>query len=111
MKKVLLGQCSEVPPGRAKSFVKNGHKVLVVNDGGNFRAYKNFCPHMGGALRGDSKTITCTWHGACFNAKTGDAHEGVAEGTTLDVMEVVVENDELCLLEPEQVSSPWSNDF
>ncbi|OAQ96491.1 hypothetical protein LLEC1_05902 [Akanthomyces lecanii] len=55
--------------------VENG-KVLLVNAGGHIQALGSKCTHYGaplvkGVLTGSGR-LTCPWHGACFNARTGD---------------------------------------
>ncbi|TQV92287.1 hypothetical protein V2A60_006975 [Cordyceps javanica] len=51
-------------------------KVLLVNAGGQIQALGSKCTHYGaplvkGVLTGSGR-LTCPWHGACFNARTGD---------------------------------------
>ncbi|KAJ3473816.1 hypothetical protein NLG97_g10116 [Lecanicillium saksenae] len=53
-----------------------GGKVLLVNAGGHIQALGSKCTHYGapmvkGVLTGNGR-LTCPWHGACFNARTGD---------------------------------------
>jgi len=84
---------------------------LVANCDGQFVAYENFCPHMGGALRGDGACkIKCTWHGAAFDAKTGETTNEVVVGGKLKPMTVTAEDDSL-YWEPSEERSPWANDF
>ncbi|KAM0186146.1 hypothetical protein ACHAPI_011836 [Fusarium lateritium] len=57
-------------------------KVLLVNTGGKTQALGAKCTHYGaplakGVLTSDGR-ITCPWHGACFNAKTGDIEDAPA---------------------------------
>ncbi|KAM0550840.1 hypothetical protein ACHAPJ_008704 [Fusarium lateritium] len=57
-------------------------KVLLVNNGGKVQALGAKCTHYGaplakGVLTNDGR-ITCPWHGACFNAKTGDIEDAPA---------------------------------
>ncbi|KAF6807141.1 hypothetical protein CPLU01_15830 [Colletotrichum plurivorum] len=59
-----------------------GAKVLLVNTGGHIQAVGPKCTHYGAPLvKGvltSSGRLTCPWHGACFNAKTGDVEEAPA---------------------------------
>lgn len=70
-------------------------KVLLVNAGGKVQALGSKCTHYGAPLvKGvltTSGRLTCPWHGACFNAKTGDVEDAPA----LDALPVfkVVERD------------------
>ncbi|KAH7354008.1 monodehydroascorbate reductase [Plectosphaerella cucumerina] len=59
-----------------------GGKVLLANTGGTVRALGSKCTHYGaplvkGVLTTDGR-LTCPWHGACFNAKTGDIEDAPA---------------------------------
>lgn len=111
MPKVRLGKLSEVPPGRSKTYPYMGKKVLVCNVAGAVIAYENFCPHMGGAMRYDGKKIQCAWHGGCFNAASGDAISGIAEGSKLTPYTVTVEGEDIFLETDSIPKSPWANDF
>ncbi|KJZ72695.1 hypothetical protein HIM_07887 [Hirsutella minnesotensis 3608] len=57
-------------------------KVLLVNAGGKVQALGAKCTHYGAPLaKGvltSSGRLTCPWHGACFNAKTGDVEDAPA---------------------------------
>ncbi|EJT72957.1 putidaredoxin reductase [Gaeumannomyces tritici R3-111a-1] len=57
-------------------------KVLLVNAGGKVQAIGPKCTHYGAPLvKGVLTTegrLTCPWHGACFNAKTGDVEDAPA---------------------------------
>lgn len=111
MPKVLLGKLADVPPGRSKTFVSSGKKILVTNVNGTIVAYDNFCPHMGGAMRYDGKKIVCSWHGACFNATTGEGIENIAEGSKLTPLTVTVEGENLYFDTGSIPRSPWADDF
>ncbi|KFA68344.1 hypothetical protein S40285_02527 [Stachybotrys chlorohalonatus IBT 40285] len=61
--------------------IENG-KVLLVNAGGKIQALGSKCTHYGAPLVKGVMTasgrLTCPWHGACFNAKTGDVEDAPA---------------------------------
>ncbi|KAH7121878.1 monodehydroascorbate reductase [Dactylonectria estremocensis] len=61
--------------------IENG-KVLLVNAGGKIQAVGAKCTHYGAPLINGVLTtngrLTCPWHGACFNAKTGDVEDAPA---------------------------------
>ena len=64
----------ELAPGEIRLVEVDGTDVAVYNVDGAFYATQDACTHeMGelsdGFLEGDS--ITCPYHGACFNVKTG----------------------------------------
>ncbi|MEM2766698.1 MAG: Rieske (2Fe-2S) protein [Candidatus Bathyarchaeia archaeon] len=60
----------------------NNFEVLIINVNGNFYAFDNRCPHMGyplffGKLEG--QTLTCGFHYAKFNVKSGKPLNKVTE--------------------------------
>ncbi|GAP85898.1 putative monodehydroascorbate reductase [Rosellinia necatrix] len=61
----------------------DGAKVLLVNaGGGQIQALGTKCTHYGAPLVNGVLTksgrLVCPWHGACFNAKTGDVEDAPA---------------------------------
>ena len=64
----------------------NGTEIALFNLQGNFYAINNTCPHRGGPLSEgeiEGEQVTCPWHGAIFNIKSGEvlgppAPKGVA---------------------------------
>ncbi|KAI0423437.1 hypothetical protein F5Y09DRAFT_327355 [Xylaria sp. FL1042] len=60
-----------------------GAKVLLINAGGDqIQAIGTKCTHYGAPLINGVLTksgrLVCPWHGACFNAKTGDVEDAPA---------------------------------
>ncbi|KYK57348.1 Pyridine nucleotide-disulfide oxidoreductase, FAD/NAD-binding domain protein [Drechmeria coniospora] len=59
-----------------------GAKVLLVNAAGRIQAVGAKCTHYGAPLAKGVLTasgrLTCPWHGACFDAKTGDVEDAPA---------------------------------
>ncbi|MER3447054.1 MAG: hypothetical protein C4291_09515 [Candidatus Dadabacteria bacterium] len=50
-------------------------RIAIFNIGGNYYAIDDACTHVGGPLsEGECEeyVVTCPWHGARFNIKTGD---------------------------------------
>ena len=67
---------NELQPGTAKLVEVAGRKIALFNVDGKFYALDDTCTHRGGPLsegsmEGDS--VTCPWHGAIFDMKTGQA--------------------------------------
>ena len=53
-----------------------GKDILLANVDGSYYAIAHKCTHLGGPLsKGalDGSTVTCPWHGAQFDVKTGKA--------------------------------------
>ena len=76
----------DVAPGSSTAVEVRGQKVAVFNLDGTFYAIGDTCTHRGGPLsEGEvsGTTVTCPWHGAQYDLKTGGvlsppAPQGVA---------------------------------
>src|SRR5437899_1899009 len=75
MAKLLkIAKTKDVPPGQAAAFAIEGQKVALFNVEGTYYAIGDTCTHRGGPLsEGDVQgtRVTCPWHGADFDLKTG----------------------------------------
>lgn len=102
----------DVPEGRSRSFNVAGRKVLVLNRGGAFSAFRNFCPHMGGTVRYNGSALRCEWHGALFDAATGEPRTAPAVGSgPIERVRLVEDGEELYCEIEERERSPWADDF
>lgn len=73
---IKVARRSEILPGEVKSFFLNNESIAICNVGGEFFAIKDECTHMEFPLSDgqlNNETITCAYHGAEFNVKTGEA--------------------------------------
>ncbi len=73
---IKVANRSEIPPGEVKSFFVDNESIAICNVGGEFYAIKDECTHMEFPLSDgvlEKETITCAYHGAEFNVKTGEA--------------------------------------
>jgi nitrite reductase/ring-hydroxylating ferredoxin subunit len=74
-KLVKVAEKKSVAPGTAKVVEAEGRSFALFNVSGTFYALDNNCTHVGGPLgEGDlaGEVVTCPWHGAQFNVKTGE---------------------------------------
>ena len=74
-KLVKIAETKELAPGTGKVVAAEGHSLALFNVAGTFYAIDNTCTHMGGPLgEGElaGEVVTCPWHGAQFNVKTGE---------------------------------------
>jgi nitrite reductase (NADH) small subunit len=72
---VKVAVTKEVTPGTGKVVEAEGRSLALFNVSGTFYAIDNTCTHMGGPLgEGDlaGEVVTCPWHGAQFNVRTGE---------------------------------------
>ena len=66
---------NELQPGQAKLVEVEERKIALFNIEGNFYAIDDTCTHREGPLSEgtiDGDEVTCPWHGATFNVKTGE---------------------------------------
>jgi nitrite reductase/ring-hydroxylating ferredoxin subunit len=69
--------------------------VVVVNLGGQLTAYVDACAHQGlpiggGMLDAEAGTLTCPWHGFCYDALSGECMS--APGAQLEQLPLRVED-------------------
>jgi len=65
---------TDLPPGNARGFEIAGRRIAVFNLDGSFHAIDDECTHEGGPLSEgviSSGCVTCPWHGAEFDLRTG----------------------------------------
>ena len=97
---VRVASLSEVLPGKCKSVEAGGNKVVLVNSGGTIFALEDSCSHLGAPLSLGYVTktsITCEWHGACFDLKTGEAQSAPAT-ESVPVFEVRIVGEDIEVL-------------
>ena len=71
---VAVAKVGAIPPGKGDTFTVNGRLVAVFNDGGNYFAIDDLCPHMGASLgAGDVEegVVACPWHAWRFRICDG----------------------------------------
>ncbi|MFC7655233.1 Rieske (2Fe-2S) protein [Pseudonocardia benzenivorans] len=75
-----------------------GADVIVVNVDNRISAYRNACAHEGLPLDGAlldvrAGTLTCPWHGFCYDATSGECLS--APGAQLEQLPVRVDGDRI----------------
>lgn len=107
---VKVTTADAIPSDDMRGFEVNGVKVAIASVGGELYAFHNCCTHQqfeltDGFLMDDR--VTCTFHGATFDVKSGDV---VALPATqpLPVFELKIENDEIWVAvpDPESIELP-----
>jgi len=82
---VEAARLDELEPGQGKLIEVDDKEIALFNCDGEYYAIDNECTHVGGPLCDgeiDGATVTCPWHGAEFDLKSGEvlappAEEGV----------------------------------
>ena len=96
-KLIKVAEAQSLAPGKATAVEVEGKRIALFNVDGAFFALDDECPHAGGPLSegqvNDCK-VTCPWHEADFDLKTGavlapPAFEGVKS------FKVVVEGNDV----------------
>ncbi len=94
---VKAAKAGELPHNSAKLVQAEGKNIALVHADEGYYAVANECTHVGGpmcegSLQGEE--LTCPWHGARFNFKTGQAIAGPGRGD-LTCYAVRVSGDEI----------------
>jgi nitrite reductase/ring-hydroxylating ferredoxin subunit len=96
MGKIIAGKVSDIPPGKMIKISVDGKDVMVANIDGDFCAMDDSCTHSGASLSEGSLegcTVTCGWHKAEFDCKTGKLVKFPAKINNLASYNVTVESD------------------
>ncbi len=94
---VKVLQTSDLAPGQGKTVDVEGQSIALFNVDGTFYAIDNTCTHVGGPLGEGAlvdDTVSCPWHGAGFNVKTGACTGGPA-ASDVKSFPVKIEGDDV----------------
>jgi nitrite reductase/ring-hydroxylating ferredoxin subunit len=75
-KLIKVTETKDLPPGKAAAFDVEGLRVAVFNVDGSYYAIDDTCTHEGGPLcegEVNGLKVTCPWHSADFDLKSGAA--------------------------------------
>ena len=114
--KHIVAKVGEVEAGQCKLVTIDNKEIGVFLVEGEYRAYRNVCPHAGAPLcpgysakselpegvhrfnsGSGANSIQCPWHGWEFNLATGQHETSRME---LKAFEVAVEGDEISIEVP-----------
>ena len=87
----------DVPSGQAIAVEADGQRIAIFNANGEFHAIGDTCTHRGGPLsqgKIEGTVVTCPWHGAKYDIRTGKVLSPPAPGDVRSYR-VVVDGDEL----------------
>ena len=100
MGKIIAGKISDIPPGKMIKISVDGKDIMVANIDEGFFAMDDSCTHSGASLSKGSLegcTVTCGWHKAEFDCKTGKLVKFPAKINDLKSYKVIVESDDIFL--------------
>jgi 3-phenylpropionate/trans-cinnamate dioxygenase ferredoxin subunit len=74
---VKVASLSDVPEGELLGVEAEGKRVCLSNVGGEVYAFADNCSHRdfplsNGEVDPDDCSVTCSWHGARFDVRTGE---------------------------------------
>jgi len=75
MAKVVVGKTSDIEEGKLVHITASGKELVVTKLDGNYYAIDNICTHAGAELHEgelSNSELTCPWHGAKWDIKTGN---------------------------------------
>jgi nitrite reductase/ring-hydroxylating ferredoxin subunit len=96
MGKIIAGKVSDIPPGKMLKISVDGKDIMISNIDGDFCAMDDSCTHSGASLSEgtlDGCIVTCGWHKAEFDCKTGKLVKFPAKINNLASYNVTVESD------------------
>ena len=96
MGRIIAGKTSDITPGKMIKVSIDGRDILVANIHGEYCATDDSCTHSGSSLsegKLDGCTITCGWHAAEFDCKTGKFLKFPVKLRDLTSYDVIVESD------------------
>lgn len=94
--RALVGNTKEISPGQGKVVSVDGNPVLLLNYGGEIKAFDAICTHFSCVVEWevDGEYILCPCHDARFNAVTGAVISGPAPAP-LPLLSVSVEGEDI----------------
>ncbi len=98
MTKIIAGKVSDITPGKMIKVAIDGREVLVANIDGVYCASDDSCTHSGASLsegKLENGVVTCGWHGAQFDCKTGKLVKFPAKIRDLTSYRVSIESDDV----------------
>ena len=100
MGKIIIGKTSDISVGKMQKVTADGKEILVINMDGNYYAIDDTCSHAGASLaegKLEGAVVTCDWHGAKWDCKTGKLVAFPAKIKDLNSYKVIVESDNIFL--------------
>ena len=96
MGKIIVGKTSDIPLGKMIKISIDGRDIMVANIDGEYCATDDSCTHSGSSLsegKLNGCVITCGWHAAEFDCKTGKLVKFPVKIRDLASYNVTVESD------------------
>lgn len=104
-----LCELEDLPEGDMMGVQANGYEIIVLNVGGDIKAYYGLCPHALSRLEEgdfDGEILVCSAHLWEFDAQSGDSVN--PSGSCLPSFPVQVEDGEIYVELPNVLAREWA---
>ena len=101
MPPIKIAQVSDIPEGGMICRDHMGSQILLAKVDGEIFAMDNVCTHAGAPLdEGELGAegpylVTCPWHDAHFDVRTGEVHQDTPWAFETEAFEVTVDGDDV----------------
>jgi len=98
MSRFKVAKTSDIPPGQLHKVSVEQKEIVIINIDGGFFAMDDTCTHAGASISDgklDGSIVTCDWHGAQFDCKTGKLEKFPAKINDLKSYQVIIESDDV----------------
>lgn len=98
MSRFKVAKTSDIPPGQLHKVSVEQKEIVIININGDFFAMDDTCTHAGASISDgklDGSIVTCDWHGAQFDCKTGKLEKFPAKINDLKSYQVIIESDDV----------------
>jgi 3-phenylpropionate/trans-cinnamate dioxygenase ferredoxin subunit len=99
--RVKLARVDEIPEGGLVMREHGGRQVLLAKIEGKIHAMDDVCSHAGGPLHQGTLgqegkfLVTCPWHDAHFDLRTGKVHQDTDWAENQETYAVTVDGDDV----------------
>ena len=101
---IKVARVNELEDGDLMAVEVDGEAVCLARVDGEVYAFTDNCTHISGPLDEgdlDGDVLTCPWHGAQFNVRTGQVLRGPAR-QDIQTYAVRIENDNILVSIPDE---------
>jgi nitrite reductase/ring-hydroxylating ferredoxin subunit len=101
---IKVAEIDEIEDGELKAIEADGEPICLAKVDGEICAFTDNCTHISGPLNEgelEGDVLTCPWHGAQFNVRTGKVLRGPAR-QDLFTYPVRVEGNAILLQLPDE---------
>ena len=102
MAKVKLATVSDVPEGGTTMREHEGRTILLAKVEGQIYAMNDTCTHRGAPLHmgelgsaGSPALLTCPWHAAHFDVRTGKVYQDTPWATDTETYPVEIQGEDV----------------